>query len=309
MSEDLRYEQRIIIKFLLKEGLDPDHIVAKLNQHYREHAYKPRTVYAWIGEITRGRKDLHDAIRSGRPILDDVDAAIIGLLNKNPFESARSIAERLSIAPSTVTHHLEENLGYHSFHLRWVPHVMTEDLKAKRKEVANQMLPYLEKAASQNWRRIVTGDESWFYLSQLPSRMWSLARDNVATNVRNDFQSQKIMFTIMWNPHRFYVVNRLPENTTMNSTYYTSNILQPLYDCFFPGGHVGQTRKLVIHVDNCSIHKSAQAEQFMANHKMVRMPHPPYSPDLAPSDFYLFGRIKNQLKQIVPTITDNSSER
>ena len=27
-----------------------------------------------------------------------------------------------------------------------------------------------------------------------------------------------------------------------------------------------------------------------------RTPHPPYSPDLAPSDFYLFGTIKGKLR-------------
>jgi hypothetical protein len=30
--------------------------------------------------------------------------------------------------------------------------------------------------------------------------------------------------------------------------------------------------------------------------KMTRVPHPPFSPDLAPSDFYLFGRLKTTMK-------------
>jgi hypothetical protein len=186
---------------------------------------------------------------------------------------------------------------------------MTDDLKINRQITVQKMLPYLEKATSQDWKNLVTGDESWFYLSQLPSRMWSLARDDVTTNVRHDFQTKKIMFTIMWNPHNFYVVNRLPENTKMNSTYYTTNVLKPLYNCFFPDGYVGQKRKLVIHVDNCSIHKSREAEQFMADHKMVRMPHSPYSPYLAPSDFYLFGTVKNQFKQIGSTTKENFFEK
>ena len=28
---------------------------------------------------------------------------------------------------------------------------------------------------------------------------------------------------------------------------------------------------------------------------LLRLPHPPYSPDLAPSDFFLFGFLKNKL--------------
>jgi hypothetical protein len=31
---------------------------------------------------------------------------------------------------------------------------------------------------------------------------------------------------------------------------------------------------------------------------MIRLPQPPYSPDLAPSDFYLLPTVKEKLKQI-----------
>jgi transposase len=33
----------------------------------------------------------------------------------------------------------------------------------------------------------------------------------------------------------------------------------------------------------------------MAENSMKPAPHPPYSPDLAPSDFYLFGYVKGRL--------------
>jgi hypothetical protein len=34
----------------------------------------------------------------------------------------------------------------------------------------------------------------------------------------------------------------------------------------------------------------------MAKYKMVVIPHPPYSPDLAPCDFFLFPKMKLNLK-------------
>jgi hypothetical protein len=36
----------------------------------------------------------------------------------------------------------------------------------------------------------------------------------------------------------------------------------------------------------------------MSDHRMIRMPQPPYSTDLALSDFGLFRRVKNRLEQI-----------
>jgi hypothetical protein len=36
--------------------------------------------------------------------------------------------------------------------------------------------------------------------------------------------------------------------------------------------------------------------QFLAKNKMAVIPHPPYSPELAPCDFILFPKIKLNLK-------------
>jgi hypothetical protein len=51
-------------------------------------------------------------------------------------------------------------------------------------------------------------------------------------------------------------------------------------------------------LDNCSIHTSRPSEVFLAGHNLIRLKHPPYSSDLAPSDFYLFPAIKERLTYI-----------
>jgi hypothetical protein len=38
-------------------------------------------------------------------------------------------------------------------------------------------------------------------------------------------------------------------------------------------------------------------QQFLAAKNMAVVPHPPYSPDLAPCDFFLFPRMKSNLKE------------
>jgi hypothetical protein len=37
--------------------------------------------------------------------------------------------------------------------------------------------------------------------------------------------------------------------------------------------------------------------EFFTSTGMMRVPYPPYSPDLAPCDFFLFGDIKERLKE------------
>jgi transposase len=43
-------------------------------------------------------------------------------------------------------------------------------------------------------------------------------------------------------------------------------------------------------------HVSLKTTEFATNNNMVTVPHPPYSPDLAPCDFALFPKLKMKLK-------------
>ena len=50
-----------------------------------------------------------------------------------------------------------------------------------------------------------------------------------------------------------------------------------------------------LHMDNAPCHKSKVTTDFLAKKGIKLLPHPPYSPDLAPCDFWLFGKVKADL--------------
>jgi len=52
----------------------------------------------------------------------------------------------------------------------------------------------------------------------------------------------------------------------------------------------------LLHHDKAPSLTSVFTHQFMAKNKMAVIPHPPYSPDLAPRDFFLFPKMKLKLK-------------
>ena len=52
----------------------------------------------------------------------------------------------------------------------------------------------------------------------------------------------------------------------------------------------------VLHHDNAPAHTSLPVQHFLASKNMVVIPHPPYSPDLAPCNFFLFPKMKLHLK-------------
>ncbi|KDR06784.1 hypothetical protein L798_04043, partial [Zootermopsis nevadensis] len=49
---------------------------------------------------------------------------------------------------------------------------------------------------------------------------------------------------------------------------------------------------------NAPAHTALKVRQFLASNTMAVIPHPPYSSDLAPCDFFLFRKMKIQGKEI-----------
>ena len=51
-----------------------------------------------------------------------------------------------------------------------------------------------------------------------------------------------------------------------------------------------------LHQDNAPTHKSTMVTSYRTETGIKTVPHPPYSPDLAPCDFWMFPRLKEKLR-------------
>ena len=52
----------------------------------------------------------------------------------------------------------------------------------------------------------------------------------------------------------------------------------------------------ILHQDTVPAHKALSVKQFLVNNNTTVLEHPPYLPDLAPCDLYLFPKIKSAIK-------------
>ena len=53
---------------------------------------------------------------------------------------------------------------------------------------------------------------------------------------------------------------------------------------------------VMLYHDNAAPHSSKTVTKYLKQERVNILPHPPYSPDLAPCDFFLFPKIKKELK-------------
>jgi histone-lysine N-methyltransferase SETMAR len=132
-------------------------------------------------------------------------------------------------------------------------------------------------------------------------QIWLRPGETPPERARHTIQDRKIMVTIAWNPLGFPLIVALPKGRTFNTEYTHDNIfaaltqLQPEED----------GRKLVVHADNARTRTAQKCRSFCKENGLWLTPHPPYSPDLAPSDFFLFGHVKEHLEGMVsPSFED-----
>jgi len=66
----------------------------------------------------------------------------------------------------------------------------------------------------------------------------------------------------------------------------------------------------MLHHDNALAHALLLIRSYVAKRQTSTVPHPPYSPDLAPADFFLFSKLKTTLKvrrfQTIEEIQENA---
>jgi hypothetical protein len=94
-----------------------------------------------------------------RPPFDDLDVTIRAILDKSLFKLARSIAETVRVGLATILQRLHDSIGFGSFHLHWVSHVLTVGLHDKQVKHTQAMLPFLHPAERDGWHHPVTSDE------------------------------------------------------------------------------------------------------------------------------------------------------
>ena len=125
-----------------------------------------------------GRTNLENEIKSGRPQEIFISDIVALLLEKDTYITAHQIAKRLKISVDTVIRTLSEDLGYNYRHLRWIPHVLTIELKRKRVQQSKVILQCLEDSNKSHFDKIMTGDESWFLYRHHPTHQWVLQNEN-----------------------------------------------------------------------------------------------------------------------------------
>lgn len=289
------FEKRSVLHYCFLRQMKAPQIKAEMTIAYKEEAPALSTINKWLKRFQENEESLNDKPRAGRPINYETNDAILGILQEQPFASARYIAHMLKINKSTVTYKLINQLHYQKLNCKWVPHELSPENKKKRVQMSQGILEILEKSPN-NFINVLSGDEIWIFWENYNLSQWLPQGSKRPIVPKQTINSKKTMFSIFFSLRGFIVVKNLPNDEKFNSTFMIETILPEIDNKMKIYRPKSAAKGIFIHMDNAPCHNSKATIEEITKYGMIRLPHPPYSPDISPCDFWLFGHLKEYLK-------------
>nr|CAD45368.1 transposase [Bythograea thermydron] len=298
-----KIEYRAVINFLTKEGKNAKKIHDRLVAVYNDTAPSYATATRWHKKFHHGRESLEDDPRVGRPseatsedIVDRVEATI----TENRRVKVEEISLEIGISHGSVCTIIHHHLGMSKVSARWVPRNLSLPDRLQRHTSSEELLTLYNADPAGFESRVVTGDETWVHHWDPETKIESMARKHKGSLVPLKFRTQpsagKIMATIFWDAEGVLLVDFLLRGSTITGEYY-DGVLGRLRDSIRQKRRGKLTRGILLLHDNTPVRKARRAQAALRDCGFEQLNHPPYSPDLAPSDYFLFRQLKSSLRE------------
>ena len=109
---------------------------------------------------------------------------------------------------------------------------------------------------------------------------------------RTQPSASKVMATVFWDSKGVILIDYKPAGTSVTGEYY-ANVIKQLRVAMKEKRRGKLAAGVLLLHDNAPDHKSRVTQAAIHECKLN---HQPYSPDLAPSDYYLFRNLKSHLR-------------
>ena len=297
-----RLEQRYCIKFCQKLGDTQAETIRKIQQVFGHDTMSITQIKEWYNRFKDGRVSVESESRSGRPSTsrnDEVIEQVRTLVMQDRRVTIQEIVDQIEISFGSVQSILKEDLGLRRVSAKFVPKLLTMEQKQLRLQVSQDMLDCSN--SNPNFLNIViTGDESWVYgydpETKMQSSQWRHPSDPRPKKARQVRSNVKVMLTVFFDCRGVVHHEYAPQGQNITKEYY-QEVLRHLRDAVRrKRPDMWKTGNWQLHHDNAPAHSSHLIQTFLAKHNIPLVRQAPYSPDMAPCDFWLFPKLKLPLK-------------
>ncbi|UYV63544.1 SEC14L2 [Cordylochernes scorpioides] len=149
-------------------------------------------------------------------------------------------------------------------------------------------------------KRVITGDETWIYgfhseTTQQASE-WRFKNEPRPKKARMAPSQVKVMLMVFFDYQGIVHHEFQQQDSTITSDSYLG-VLRRLREAIKQKRpELWRSKSWILHHDNAPAHTTLTISKFLQDHSTSVFPQPPYSPDLAPCDFFLFENLKKKVK-------------
>ncbi|KAJ4436137.1 hypothetical protein ANN_18764 [Periplaneta americana] len=294
-------EVRSVIKFFNAQTIAPIEIHRHLCQVYGPNIMSKQMVRRWYRQFSEGRQSVHDEERSGRPSLindDHVEVVRQCIMENRHFMITELSSHFPQISRSLLHEIVAKHLLFKKVCARWVPKNLTPEHKMQRLGAALTFLQWYHDDGDEFLDRIVMGDETWISHftpeTKQQSMHWRHSGSPVGTKFKQTLSVRKVMCTMFWDRKGILLIDFLPRGEKVNADRYCETLRK--LRCAIQNKRRGMlTAGVVLLHDNARPHTAWRTAAVLTEFGWVLFDHPPYSPDLAPSDFHVFLHLKKFL--------------
>ena len=207
------------------------------------------------------------------------------------------ITQALGISHGSVSTILHDRLGMRKLIARWVPKSLSDEQMATRASVCSALL---KRFRSKDYflLHLVTVDETWVHYyepeNKVQSRQWVGPGSARPKKFKTQPSAAKVIATVFWDAKGVIMLDFLPKRSTITGVYY-ANLLDQLRTAVREKRRGKLSKSVLLQQDNARVHTCKVAMDVVERNRYELIPHPAYSPDLAPSDFFLFTNLKKDI--------------
>lgn len=146
-------------------------------------------------------------------------------------------------------------------------------------------------------------DESCFHLYEPTTKQqgstWLEVGEPRVSKPRQERATKKVMLSVFWDSQGVVHREFLPQGRGGINAHYFLGLLRRFRESVRRRRrHLWRNRRTQfwLQMDGAPAHKARIVQNFIDQTRMKLLPHPPYSPDIAPSDFFLFARLKRFIR-------------
>ena len=144
--------QRIIIKFLTKEGVIPSEIFTRLQAQFGDECLSQPRVFSWAKSFREGRDRVENEPHARRPrtsVNPDNVLKIGELIRANRRITVLELSQEVGISAGSVEEILHNELKVSKVSARWFPRHLSPEHKERRLVAITQLLQRCEREGAE----------------------------------------------------------------------------------------------------------------------------------------------------------------